>query len=86
MVVGHYRAGSGDAGAVALAGDDGATGYLDLTRLTPEQESVLAGWLADPDAPKVLHDAKEQLHSNDPPKPVPGGGATGVVDRPAPAA
>ena len=37
--------------------EDGATGHLDLTALTPEQEAVLAGWLADPAAPKVLHDA-----------------------------
>ena len=63
VVVGHYRGGSGDAGAVALAGDDGSTAYLDLTALTREQEDALAGWLADPDAPKVLHDAKEQLQA-----------------------
>jgi len=63
VVVGSYRGGSGDAGAVALAGADGSTAYLDLTTLTPEQEDVLAGWLADPGAPKVLHDAKEQLQA-----------------------
>ncbi len=63
VVSGQYRAGSGDAGAVALAGEDGATAYLDLTALTPEQESVLAGWLADADAPKILHDAKPQLQA-----------------------
>ncbi|HMM94513.1 DNA polymerase I [Phycicoccus sp.] len=63
VVSGHYRAGAGDAGAVALAGEDGATGYLDLTTLTPEQEAVLASWLADPDAPKVLHDVKPQLQA-----------------------
>ena len=63
VVVGHYRSGSGDAGAVALAGADGATAYLDLTALTREQEDVLAAWLADPEAPKVLHDAKEQLQA-----------------------
>ena len=53
----------GDAGAVALAGADGATGYLDLTTLTPEQEALLESWLADADAPKVLHDAKEQIQA-----------------------
>src|SRR6476661_8840747 len=63
VVVGQYRGGSGDAGAVALAGDDGATAYLDLTALTREQEDALAAWLADPDAPKVLHDAKKQLQA-----------------------
>ena len=40
-----------------------ATAYLDLTALTREQEDALAAWLADPDAPKVLHDAKEQLQA-----------------------
>src|ERR687897_259830 len=63
VVVGGYRGGSGDAGAVALAGADGCTAHLDLTVLTAEQEAVLAGWLADPNAPKVLHDAKEQLQA-----------------------
>ncbi len=63
VVVGQYRGGNGDAGAVALAGADGSTAYLDLTALTREQEDVLAGWLADPSAPKVLHDAKEQLQA-----------------------
>ncbi|MGG5257285.1 DNA polymerase I [Phycicoccus avicenniae] len=63
VVSGHYRAGEGDAGAIALAGEDGATASLDLTTLTPEQEQALAGWLADPDAPKVLHDVKPQLQA-----------------------
>jgi len=63
VVVGQYRGGSGDAGAVALAGEDGSTAYLDLTALTREQEDALAAWLADPDAPKVLHDVKEQLQA-----------------------
>jgi len=63
VVTGHYRSGSGDAGAVAFAGADGVTGYVDLTTLTPEQDEVLASWLADPTAPKVLHDAKEQLQA-----------------------
>jgi DNA polymerase-1 len=63
VVIGHYRSGNGDAGAVALAGADGSTAYLDLTTLSREQEDVLAGWLADPGAPKVLHDAKEQMQA-----------------------
>ncbi|GIL34597.1 DNA polymerase I [Phycicoccus sp. DTK01] len=63
VVSGHYRAGEGDATALALAGEDGATAHLDLTALTAEQEQALAGWLADPDAPKVLHDLKPQLQA-----------------------
>ncbi|GGL24768.1 DNA polymerase I [Phycicoccus endophyticus] len=63
VVSGQYRAAEGDATAVALAGEDGATASLDLATLTPEQERLLAGWLADPAAPKVLHDAKPQLQA-----------------------
>ena len=51
VVVGHYRGGSGDAGAVALAGDDGATAHLDLTTLTPEQDDALAGVAGRPRRP-----------------------------------
>ncbi|HEU5241493.1 MAG TPA: DNA polymerase I, partial [Ornithinibacter sp.] len=60
VVIGSYRGGQGDATAVALAEQAGGTAFLDLTALTREQEDVLAAWLADPQAPKVLHDAKEQ--------------------------
>ncbi|MEO5747617.1 MAG: 5'-3' exonuclease H3TH domain-containing protein, partial [Ornithinibacter sp.] len=63
VVVGHYRAGEGDAGAIAVAGADGATAHLDLAALDAEQEAALAAWLADPEAPKVLHDAKPQVQA-----------------------
>ena len=63
VVIGSYRGGQGDATAVALAEQAGGTAFLDLTALTREQEDVLAAWLADPRAPKVLHDAKEQGQS-----------------------
>jgi DNA polymerase-1 len=63
VVSGRYRGGSGDAGSLAFAGADGVTGYVDLTALSREQEDVVASWLADALAPKVLHDAKEQLQA-----------------------
>ena len=63
VVGGHYKGGVGDAESVAIAGDDGSAAHVDLTALTPEQERVLAAWLADPAAPKVLHDAKPQLQA-----------------------
>jgi DNA polymerase I len=57
-VTGTWRAGSGDVSALALAAHDDAAAWLDVGSITPEDDKVLAGWLADPDVPKVLHDAK----------------------------
>ena len=33
--------------AIAIAASDGEGGYVDVTALTPEDESALAAWLAD---------------------------------------
>ncbi len=63
VVGGHFRGGVGDAESVAVAGADGTVAHVDLATLTPQQEGVLAAWLADPAAPKVLHDAKPQLQA-----------------------
>ncbi len=63
VVGGHYRGGVGDAESLAVAGADGTAAHVDLTALTQDQEGVLAAWLADPAAPKVLHDAKPQLQA-----------------------
>ncbi len=57
-VQGTWRAGSGDVLAIALAAGDGAAAWLDVEQIGPEDDSALAGWLADPSVPKVLHDAK----------------------------
>ncbi|MGO4342798.1 DNA polymerase I [Pedococcus sp. 2YAF34] len=62
-VTGHYRAGAGEALAVAVAPSEGPAGYLDLATADPKTEAALAAWLADPDSPKVLHDAKWQLQA-----------------------
>jgi DNA polymerase-1 len=58
QVQGTWRAGSGDAHAIALASVDGAAAWLDLERISPADDEVLATWLADASVPKVLHDAK----------------------------
>ncbi len=56
-VLGTWASGTGDAHAVALAGHDDAV-FADLRELDPVGDQALAAWLADPGAPKVLHDAK----------------------------
>ncbi|GII86299.1 DNA polymerase [Sphaerisporangium siamense] len=65
-VKGAYGSGTGRLDHLAIAAPADAEGrrraaYLDLTALTPEDESALGGWLADEDAPKALHDAKGPL-------------------------
>ncbi|GAB3822220.1 DNA polymerase I [Tessaracoccus terricola] len=56
--VGHWGAGTGDLGGIALAGADGAGAYLDVAALTPEDDDALAQWLADETPRKVIHEAK----------------------------
>lgn len=58
QVQGTWRAGTGEVYAVALATSDEAAAWLDVEQITPEDDTVLAQWLADPGAKKVLHDAK----------------------------
>ena len=59
---GHASAYGGDATALAIAAADGDGGFIDTTTLTPEDDSALAAWLADPDKPKALHEAKLAIH------------------------
>ena len=47
-----------DVVGVALATEDAAA-YVPLTGIDAETEQVLAGWLADRNTPKVVHDFKE---------------------------
>ncbi|MGN6577280.1 MAG: DNA polymerase I, partial [Nocardioides sp.] len=58
QVQGTWRAGSGDVYAIALAAGDEAAAWLDVEQISPEDDTVLADWLADPAYLKVLHDAK----------------------------
>ncbi len=49
--------------ALAIATADGRAVWLEVDTLEPADEQALARWLADADRPKVLHDAKGQLHA-----------------------
>ncbi|TSD98056.1 DNA polymerase I [Skermania sp. ID1734] len=62
-VVGSGVPYGGDATAIAIAAADGEGGYVDLTALTPEDERALGTWLADPEQPKALHEAKAAMHA-----------------------
>jgi DNA polymerase I len=68
---------TGDLAGIALAAGEptvearaaGATAgvpeaaYIELRRLTPDDEQALGEWLADPAVPKAAHDAKSALHA-----------------------
>jgi DNA polymerase-1 len=60
-VTGQWGRGTGILTGIALAAADGAAAFVDPTQLTESDEQALAVWLADPDQPKVLHDAKGPL-------------------------
>ncbi len=62
-VQGSWGRGTGTLSALAIAAADGAGAYLDPVSLTEEDEAALAGWLADPQRPKALHDAKGPMHA-----------------------
>ncbi|GAA4720876.1 DNA polymerase I [Nocardioides conyzicola] len=57
-VVGRWGSGTGEVTSVALATADGTAAWISAEELGPDDQTALAGWLADPDRPKVLHDAK----------------------------
>ncbi|WP_370290889.1 DNA polymerase I [Nocardioides sp.] len=62
-VAGAWGSGTGRVDGLGLALADGRAAYVDATTLTPEDDAALAAWLADPAAPKVLHDAKGPAHA-----------------------
>lgn len=51
------------ADALVIASADGFAAWIDLGVVGPDDASALAGWLDTVDRPKVLHDAKGQLHA-----------------------
>jgi DNA polymerase-1 len=61
-VVGAHLAYDGDATGLAIAAGDGDGGYLDTATLTADDDAALRSWLADPDQPKALHEAKLAMH------------------------
>ncbi len=58
QVLGHWGSGAGDVHSVALASSDDTAAFIDTEQLSPADDQALADWLADPNAHKVLHDAK----------------------------
>jgi DNA polymerase-1 len=60
---GTWGRGTGRLDGLALATPDGAGAFTDPAALTEEDEQALAAWLAAPDRPKALHDAKGPLHA-----------------------
>ena len=48
---------------VAVAAADGPALWITVDSLEPADEAALAAWLGDVERPKVLHDAKGQLHA-----------------------
>ena len=53
----------GDVHALAIAASGGEGGYVDVTKLTPEDEQALGAWLADAGQPKAVHEAKFAMHA-----------------------
>ncbi len=64
-VVGTHLAFDADATALSIASLDGDSAYIDLTGNDPDDDAALAAWLADPDSPKSLHEAKLAMHDLD---------------------
>ncbi len=60
---GHWGRGTGNLTGLAIAAPDGTAAYLDPTALTQADDKALGDWLADPDRPKALHDAKGPMHA-----------------------
>jgi DNA polymerase-1 len=61
-VSGTHAVYDGDATALAIATADGEGAYIDTAAMSVEDEAALGAWLADPSAPKALHEAKIAIH------------------------
>jgi DNA polymerase-1 len=57
-VRGSWGSGTGRVLGIALALADGRAAYIDVEAMSQADDAALAAWLADPERPKVLHDAK----------------------------
>ncbi|UNX56367.1 DNA polymerase I [Georgenia sp. TF02-10] len=64
-VTGTVQHGTGDAWSLAVGDDAGHAVTVDLTEIDADAEQALATWLADPAAPKALHEAKTAWHALD---------------------
>ena len=61
-VSGTHASFDADATALAIAAADGEGAYIDTATMTAGDEAALGDWLADPSAPKALHEAKAAMH------------------------
>ncbi|GAB2653917.1 DNA polymerase I [Gordonia jinhuaensis] len=52
-----------DAEAIAIAAADGASAFVDTAAMDADDEKAVGQWLADPDRPKALHEAKWAIHA-----------------------
>ncbi|SNY50827.1 DNA polymerase I [Paractinoplanes atraurantiacus] len=57
-VTGTFGRGTGTLTGIAVATGDGPAAWFDPAALDEADEQAVALWLADPDRPKVVHDAK----------------------------
>jgi DNA polymerase-1 len=57
-VTGTFGRGTGTLTGIAVATGDGPAAWFDPAELDQADEQAVAAWLADPERPKVLHDAK----------------------------
>ncbi|SDZ09470.1 DNA polymerase I [Micromonospora pattaloongensis] len=57
-VAGTFGRGTGSLTGVALATADGTAAWFDPAGLDAGDEAAVAGWLGDPERPKVVHDSK----------------------------
>ncbi|MFI1399832.1 DNA polymerase I [Streptomyces sp. NPDC020681] len=57
-IVDTWGLGTGSVTEIALATAAGPAAWFDPTQLNEDDEQAFAGWIADPDRPKVLHNAK----------------------------
>jgi DNA polymerase I len=60
-VRGSWGSGTGRIDGLAFAEAVGEAAYVDVSALTPDDDAALAGWLADPARPKIVHDANGPL-------------------------
>ena len=60
-VTGKFGRGTGELTGMAVATGDGPAAWFDPAALDEADEQAVAAWLADPDRPKVIHDAKPAM-------------------------
>jgi DNA polymerase-1 len=60
-VTGQFGRGTGAVTGIAVATGDGPAAWFDPAGLEEGDERAVAGWLADPERPKVIHDAKPAM-------------------------